>query len=89
MNPFSTLAENESVAFAWVLVSVPAVVLLVAMLMTFYALYQKRKGNLAKNEEHTGIIQNLYQNGESTGVVMQLARTTEMVLFYKSNNKNR
>ena len=42
--------------FWWVTLGVPAVVLVVAVIVIFWALGQKKNGKLWKNEEHQGVI---------------------------------
>ena len=42
--------------FWWVTLGVPGVVLVVAVIVIFWALGQKKSGKLWKNEEHQGVI---------------------------------
>ena len=51
--------------FWWVTLGVPAVVLVVAVLVIFYALGHKKKGNLYVDAQYDGIIQTLEQSGKS------------------------
>ena len=48
--------------FWWITLGVPAVVLVVAVLVIFYALGQKKKGNLYVDTHYDGIIQTLEQS---------------------------
>ena len=47
-----------------VTLGVPAVVLVVAVLVIFYALGHKKKGNLYVDTQYDGIIQTLEQSGK-------------------------
>ena len=42
--------------FWWVTLGVPGVVLVVAVIVIFWTLGQKKSGKLWKNEEHQGVI---------------------------------
>ena len=60
-----TRGNNQMVDLFWpITLGVPVVVLVVAVLVIFYALGHKKKGNLYVDTQYDGIIQTLEQSGK-------------------------